>query len=58
MLIQEAGFEEIEIVRQIIFEAFKEYDGVLNPPSGALRETVDGIKLKIEGRGGASYVDD
>jgi ribosomal protein S18 acetylase RimI-like enzyme len=58
MLIREAGFDEIEIVRQIIFEAFKEYDGVLNPPSGALRETVEGIKSKIEGRGGAIIVQD
>lgn len=53
VLIREAGNDEIEIVRLVMYEAFKEYAGILQPPSGALHETVEGIKKKIEGKGGA-----
>lgn len=56
MLIREANNDEIEIVRHIIYESFKEYIGILHPPSGALRETVEGIKRKVEGRGSAIIV--
>jgi predicted N-acetyltransferase YhbS len=56
MLIREAIDDEIEIVRHVMYEAFKEYLGVLHPPSGALRETVEGIRKKIEGRGGSLIV--
>ena len=56
LIIREASKDEIELVRMIIYDAFKEYIGVLHPPSGALRETVEGIRKKIEGRGGALIV--
>ncbi len=56
MQIREANQDEIEIVRQVMYEAFKEYHGILHPPSGALRETAESIRRKIEGRGGAIIV--
>lgn len=56
MQIKEASYVEIEIVKQIMHDSFREYTGVLNPHSGALRETVEDIRTKIEGRGGAIIV--
>ncbi len=56
MLIKAASMDEIQIVKDVMYESFKEYIGILKPQSGALRETVEGIKKKIEGRGGALLV--
>jgi ribosomal protein S18 acetylase RimI-like enzyme len=53
LLIREARHEEIEIVHGIMIEAFAEYIGILQPPSGALRETIQSIQSKIEDKGGA-----
>jgi GNAT superfamily N-acetyltransferase len=39
--IREATIDESELIYQVMIESFKEYDGKLNPPSGALKETVD-----------------
>ncbi|WP_236292683.1 GNAT family N-acetyltransferase [Paenibacillus allorhizoplanae] len=39
--IREASIDESELIYQVMIEAFKEYNGKLNPPSGALMETVD-----------------
>lgn len=55
MEIRLAKQDEIVIVRDIILESFKEYAGVLHPPSGALSETVETISGKME-RGGAVIV--
>ncbi|WP_166243058.1 GNAT family N-acetyltransferase [Paenibacillus turpanensis] len=40
----------------IMFESFIEYKDKLIPPSGAITETVDAIRQKIQGRGGAVLV--
>lgn len=53
LLIREAFLEEIESVHAIIIEAFTEYIGILRPPSGALRETVETLQRKIANQGGA-----
>ncbi|WP_235549587.1 GNAT family N-acetyltransferase [Paenibacillus sp. Soil766] len=39
--IREATIDESELIYQLMTASFKEYDGKLNPPSGALKETVD-----------------
>ncbi|TYP69589.1 ribosomal protein S18 acetylase RimI-like enzyme [Paenibacillus methanolicus] len=41
------------LVHRLIIEAFREYEGVLVPQSGALRETVASIRETVSGRGGA-----
>ncbi|MFB9331074.1 GNAT family N-acetyltransferase [Paenibacillus aurantiacus] len=41
------------LVHRLIIEAFREYEGVLIPQSGALRETVASIRETVAGRGGA-----
>ncbi|MDO7907664.1 GNAT family N-acetyltransferase [Paenibacillus sp. JX-17] len=56
MKISIAQDSEISIVAQIIRDAFREYDGKLDPPSGALSETEDGIRAKLDGRGYAVLV--
>ncbi|MEO8610764.1 MAG: GNAT family N-acetyltransferase [Chloroflexota bacterium] len=44
-------------VLALILDAFEEYRGVLNPPSGAHRETADTIHKKlVEGGGFIAYV--
>jgi predicted N-acetyltransferase YhbS len=48
-----------EQVLLLILDAFEEYRGVLNPPSGAHRETADTIRKKLsEGGGFIAYVGD
>jgi ribosomal protein S18 acetylase RimI-like enzyme len=53
VIIREAGHDELNTVKQIIHDSFKEYTGILHPPSGALRETVDSIQKRIDDGGGA-----
>lgn len=48
-----AGLDEMYLVHAIMREAFEEYRGVLTPPSGALRESVEDIVKKISSGGGA-----
>ncbi|RIX53690.1 GNAT family N-acetyltransferase [Paenibacillus nanensis] len=55
MEIRSAKQDEIVVVRDIILESFKEYAGLLHPPSGALSETLESISSKVE-RGGAVIV--
>jgi len=50
--VREATIEEIPLVRQIMLEAFEEYRGVLDPPSGALTETLEETLANVA-RGGA-----
>lgn len=47
--ITEATVDDAPTVHSTMREAFKEYDGVLNPPSGAMRLTVDDIVQKLGG---------
>lgn len=51
--ITHASREEIPVVHRIMLAAFEEYRGVLDPPSGALSETVEDIIRKITPDGGA-----
>ena len=44
--------EQAPLVHRIMLEAFAEYAGKLDPPSGAHRETVDDV-LRIMSQGGA-----
>jgi ribosomal protein S18 acetylase RimI-like enzyme len=53
LVITKATKTELEIVHAVMRAAFAEYQAVLNPPSGALRETVDDILNKVENDGGA-----
>ncbi|WP_248926855.1 GNAT family N-acetyltransferase [Paenibacillus hamazuiensis] len=46
-----ASEEDAAIVRRIMLEAFEEYRGKLNPPSGALKETVDDVLGKMRSGG-------
>ena len=49
---QLATAEQAHLVHQITREAYAEYDGVLNPPSGALSETVADVQQAMS-KGGA-----
>jgi ribosomal protein S18 acetylase RimI-like enzyme len=53
LVLREASYEEIELIHTIIIESFTEFIGVLRPPSGALRETVESLQRKIANQGGA-----
>jgi ribosomal protein S18 acetylase RimI-like enzyme len=51
--IKEASIDEIDIVYRTMEESFKEYIGKLNPPSGALRETITDILDNMKRSGGS-----
>jgi predicted N-acetyltransferase YhbS len=54
-----AAETDTEQVLSLVLNAFEEYRGVLNPPSGAHKETPDSIRKKIvEGGGFIAYIDD
>jgi ribosomal protein S18 acetylase RimI-like enzyme len=53
LVVREARLDEAEIVFRLMVEAFRQYDGQLNPPSGALRETVERTISIMESSGGA-----
>ncbi|MGF7029575.1 ribosomal protein S18 acetylase RimI-like enzyme [Paenibacillus mucilaginosus] len=53
MDIRMAGREEIGLVYEIMQEAFREYAGVLQPPSGALGEKPEDLLPLFEAGGGA-----
>ncbi|WP_426446846.1 GNAT family N-acetyltransferase [Paenibacillus sp. S-38] len=53
MEIRTAGREEIGLVFDIMQMAFREYAGVLQPPSGALGEKPEDLLPFFEGGGGA-----
>ncbi|MBO0781420.1 MAG: GNAT family N-acetyltransferase [Ktedonobacteraceae bacterium] len=48
-----ASLDEMYLVHAVMHEAFEEYRGVLTPPSGALRESVEDIVKKFSSGGGA-----
>ncbi|WP_276357661.1 GNAT family N-acetyltransferase [Cohnella caldifontis] len=56
VIIRQAEDDQLPIVHRIMREAFEEYQDILNPPSGALREEVDDIRKKIGSGGGAILV--
>lgn len=50
--VRAATIEEAELVHAIMLSAFEEYRGVLDPPSGALTETVANVRDEMA-KGGA-----
>lgn len=46
--IQWASDADAETIVQILHDAFREYDGVLVPPSGVHRETVESVCAKMQ----------
>lgn len=53
--IREAKIEEVDIVFRTMQEAFLEYSGKLNPPSGALSETTLNV-INIFKQGGGAVI--
>jgi ribosomal protein S18 acetylase RimI-like enzyme len=51
--IKEATVEESDLIFHVMVDSFKEYDRKLNPPSGALLETVDKTIQTFQIGGGA-----
>jgi predicted N-acetyltransferase YhbS len=50
--IQHAQADDAALLHNLLLRAFREYDGRLDPPSGANDETVESIALRL-GEGGA-----
>lgn len=50
--VRNATEDELPLVRRIMQEAFEEYRGVLEPPSGALTETLEDVRASAA-KGGA-----
>jgi ribosomal protein S18 acetylase RimI-like enzyme len=46
-----AGVEDAPLVHRLMWEAFAEYDGTLEPPTGALMETVADVVAAIAAGG-------
>ena len=49
--VREAGVEEADVVLRIMQLAFEEYRGKLDPPSGALNETIEDVRRGIASGG-------
>jgi GNAT superfamily N-acetyltransferase len=47
--LREAGTEDAVVVLRLMQAAFEEYEGVLDPPSGANKETIDTVRRKLAG---------
>jgi GNAT superfamily N-acetyltransferase len=45
--LREAAEADVPTMVALIHEAFKEYDGALDPPSGAHKETVENLRAKL-----------
>lgn len=58
LTIREATIDESELIYHVMIESFKEYNGKLNPPSGALMETVDHTIHTFNIGGGAALACD
>ena len=52
LTITQATAEQAALVHRIMVEAFEEYRGVLNPPSGVFAETIEDV-LRVMSEGGA-----
>jgi ribosomal protein S18 acetylase RimI-like enzyme len=46
--IQSASDADAATIVKILHEAFREYDGVLNPPSGVRNESADTVRAKMQ----------
>lgn len=46
--IQLAAETDTETIAEILHDAFREYDGTLNPPSGVHRESAESVRAKME----------
>lgn len=53
MNVRVCGPEDAETVHRLTQAAFRPYAGFLDPPSGALRESVDSVRRDLEAHGGA-----
>jgi N-acetylglutamate synthase-like GNAT family acetyltransferase len=53
---REAVSSDAQMILSLVHEAFKQYEGKLDPPSGAHKETVETIENKIN-EGGAFIVE-
>ncbi|SFM14347.1 Acetyltransferase (GNAT) domain-containing protein [Paenibacillus sp. 1_12] len=51
--VKEAEINQVDIVLNLMQQAFQEYNGKLTPPSGALSETAEDIKNIMQQGGGA-----
>ena len=49
--VRSAGIDEAHAVLSVMQVAFEEYRGRLDPPSGALSETIDDVRAAIRGGG-------
>lgn len=52
LLLRPAQLDDADLLTSLIRAGFAEYDGVLDPPSGAHTEDVDKIRAKLEKGGG------
>ena len=50
--LREAGPEDAPVLLRLMQAAFEEYEGVLDPPSGVRRETIETVRRRLS-RGGA-----
>lgn len=48
LCIQLAAEADAETIAEILHDAFREYDGILNPPSGVHRESAESVRAKME----------
>lgn len=46
-----AGEDDLPLVRRIMREAFAEYAGMLDPPSGSLSETLEDVRKAVAAGG-------
>ncbi|WP_240416124.1 GNAT family N-acetyltransferase [Paenibacillus periandrae] len=53
--VKEADIDQADLILYTMQQAFQEYAGKLNPPSGALSETTDDI-IKIMQQGGGAVI--
>jgi GNAT superfamily N-acetyltransferase len=45
--LREAGSEDAQVLLHLVRAAFEEYEGVLDPPSGAHNETIDTVRRRL-----------
>jgi hypothetical protein len=45
--LREAGSDDAHVLLRLMRAAFEEYEGVLDPPSGAHQETIDTVRRRL-----------
>lgn len=48
MICREAGDADAPLIVEVLYRAFREYEGVLDPPSGVHKESVASVREKME----------